>query len=132
MENYEDIINMPHHVSTKHPKLSMEQRAAQFAPFAALTGYGDAVNETVRFTEDRIELTNEEKNVINSKLQEIENKILNNPKITITYFMPDLKKTGGEYITVIDNVKKIDKHRLCLILNNGKEIPINEIIEILI
>lgn len=132
MENYNDIINMPHHTSTKHSKLSMEQRAAQFAPFAALTGYGDSVNETARFTEDRIELTNEEKSIINSKLQEIENKILNNPKVTITYFMPDFKKSGGEYITVIDNVKKIDKHSLCIILNNGKEIPINEIIEILI
>lgn len=131
MGKYEDIINLPHHVSKKHPKLSMEQRAAQFAPFAALTGYGDAVKETARLTEKRIELNNEEKEIINSKLQEIQNKIQNNPKATITYFIPDLKKSGGEYVTVVGNVKKIDKDKQCLILNEKREIPIKEIIEIL-
>ena len=127
MGNYDDIINMPHHVSTKHPKLSMKQRAAQFAPFAALVGYGDAVNETSRFTEDRIELTSEEKSIINNKLKELQN----NQKVTVTYFVPDLKKSGGKYVTIIGNVKKIDKHNQCLVLTNKKEIPLNEIIEII-
>lgn len=127
MGNYDDIINMPHHVSTKHPKLSMKQRAAQFAPFAALVGYGDAVNETSRFTEDRIELTSEEKSIINNKLKELQS----NQKVTVTYFVPDLKKSGGKYVTIIGNVKKIDKHNQCLVLTNKKEIPLNEIIEII-
>lgn len=132
MGNYDDIINLPHHISTKHPRLSMEQRAAQFAPFAALTGYGDAVKETSRYTEDRIELDEEEKDVINNKLREIQDKIQSNPKITVTYFIPDIKKSGGEYVTIIENVKKIDSYKQCLILNDKKEIPIKEIIEILI
>lgn len=131
MGNYDDIINLPHHVSTKHPPLSIEQRAAQFAPFAALTGYEDAVKETARITEDRIELDDEGKAVIDSKLRDIQNKLQSNPKVTITYFIPDSKKTGGEYVTAIGNVKKIDEYKQCLILNDKRIIPINEIIEIL-
>ncbi len=132
MRNYDDIIDLPHHVSKKHPRLTMEQRAAQFAPFAALTGYGDAVKETARLTENRIELDEEEKLIIDNKLKEILNNIQNNPKVTITYFIPDLKKSGGEYVTIIQNVKKIDTYKQCLILNDKSEIPIKEIIEIII
>lgn len=131
MKNYDDIINMPHHVSAKHPRLSMEQRAAQFAPFAALSGYGDAVKETSRLTEDKIELNDEEKTIIDSKLREIQDNLQSNPKVTITYFIHDLKKSGGEYVTVIGNVKKIDEYKQCLILNDKKIISMNEIIEIL-
>lgn len=131
MENYDDIINMPHHVSEKHPRLSMEQRAAQFAPFAALTGYSDAVKETARVTEDRIELDDEEKDIIDNKLREIQNKLQSNPKATITYFVSDLKKSGGEYVTIIGTIKKIDEYKQCLILNDKKIISMNEIIEIL-
>ena len=131
MGNYDDIIILPHHVSKKHPRLSMEQRAAQFAPFAALTGYGDAVKETARLTENRIELDDEQKAIIDSKLKEIQNKLQSNPKATITYFIPDLKKSGGEYVTIIGNIKKIDNYKQCLILNDKTAIPINEIIEIL-
>lgn len=131
MENYEDIIRLPHHVSKKHPRLSMEQRAAQFAPFAALTGYEDAVRETARITEDRIELDEEEKIKLNNKLQELEKNIEIKPNATITYFVPDIKKSGGEYITVSGKLKRIDDYRKLLILENRTQIPINEIIEIL-
>ena len=131
MENYEDIIRLPHHVSKKHPRLSMEQRAAQFAPFAALTGYEDAVRETARITEDRIELDEEEKIKLNSKLQELEKNIEIKPNATITYFVPDIKKSGGEYITVSGKLKRIDEYRKLIILENRTQIPINEIIEIL-
>jgi hypothetical protein len=131
MEEYNDIINMPHHVSTKHPRLSMVQRAAQFAPFAALTGYGDVVNETARLTEERIEINEEAKEKINATLQELKNNILNNKKITVTYFVPDLKKSGGEYITKIEYLKKIDEYKEILILKDNTEIPIKEIIEII-
>lgn len=103
MEKYDDIINLPHHVSTKHQRLSMEQRAAQFAPFAALTGYGDAIKETARITEDRIELDDEEKIKLDNKLKKIQNNISNKPKVIVTYFVPDIRKSGGEYITKVGN-----------------------------
>jgi len=128
---YDDIINLPHHVSKEHPRLSSEQRAAQFAPFAALTGYGDQVKETARITEDRIDIDDEEKQKIDLKLQEIKLNLKQLPKATITYFIPDLKKSGGEYVTIIGNVKKIDEYSHKLILEDKTEIPISEIIEIL-
>lgn len=131
MENYNDIINLSHHVSIKHPRLSMEQRAAQFAPFAALTGYGDKIKETERITDNRIELVNEEKIKIDNKILELKNNILNKPKATITFFIPDVRKSGGKYITKVGNLKKIDQYKKILILEDGTEIPINEIIEIL-
>lgn len=132
MGNYDDIINLPHHVSTKHPRLSMKQRAAQFAPFAALSGYSDEIKESNRYTEQRIELDDSQKAIINNQIQRIKANIRNNVKATITYFVPDLKKTGGKYITVIESVKKIDEYKQYIILGNDTIIPINEIIEILI
>lgn len=131
MNNYDDIINLPHHISVKHPRLSKEQRAAQFAPFAALTGYGDAIKETARITEDRIELDEEEKKKIDNKILELKNKINDKPKVTITFFVPDIKKSGGEYVTIIGNLKKIDEYNKLLILEDKKKISIKEIIEIL-
>ena len=131
MNNYDDIINLPHHISEKHPRLSKEQRAAQFAPFAALTGYGDAIKETARITEDRIELDEEEKKKIDNKILELKNKITEKPKVTITFFVPDIKKSGGEYVTIIGNLKKIDEYNKLLILEDKKKISIKEIIEIL-
>lgn len=131
MGKYDNIINLPHHESKKHPRLSMEQRAAQFAPFAALTGYGDAISETSRLTEDRIELDNEEKRKIDIKLQELNNNISKKPKVTITFFIPDIKKSGGEYKTVNGNLKNIDEYNQVLILEDKTKIPIKEIIEIL-
>ena len=131
MEKYDDIINLPHHVSTKHQRLSMEQRAAQFAPFAALTGYGDAIKETAKITEDRIELDDEEKIKLDNKLKKIQNNISNKPKVIVTYFVPDIRKSGGEYITKVGNLKKIDEYNQLLVLDDKTEIPIKEIIEIL-
>lgn len=131
MGKYDDIINLPHHISVKHPRLSIEQRAAQFAPFAALTGYGDAIKETARITEDRIEIDDDEKIKLNNKLHELNNKISTKPKITITYFIPDKKKSGGEYKTVVENLKRIDEYKQILLLEDKTEIPISEIIEIL-
>lgn len=131
MNNYDDIINLPHHISVKHPRLSKEQRAAQFAPFAALTGYGDAIKETARITEDRIELDEEEKKKIDNKILELKNKITEKPKVTITFFVPDTKKSGGEYVTIIGNLRRIDEYNKLLILEDKKKISIKDIIEIL-
>ena len=131
MGKYDDIINLQHHISSKHPKLSMEQRAAQFAPFAALTGYGDSIKETARLTDTRIELNEEEKEMLNIKLQELKNKISTMPQVTITYFVPDVKKAGGEYITKMNRLKKIDEYKKIIILEDKTIIPISEIIEII-
>lgn len=130
ISKYEDIINLPHHISKKHPQMSIEMRSAQFAPFAALTGYEAAVKETGRLTNKRIELNEEQEEILSNKLQEIKAKINTKPIITVTYFVPDLRKEGGEYKTVTGSVNKIDEYRQLLILENKIQIPISEIIEI--
>ena len=121
---YDDIINMSHHISKKHPRMSLENRSAQFAPFAALTGYEDEVEETARLTDKKIELTDEVKSIINLKLKIIQEKIDIKPEVTITYFIPDNKKEGGNYKTVTSNVIKIDKYKQIIIVKDKTEIPI--------
>lgn len=131
MGKYDDIINLPHHISKKHPRLSIEQRAAQFAPFAALTGLSDEIKETARITESRIELDEDEKLKINYILQKIKNKVFEKPQVAITYFVPDLKKIGGEYKTKIGNIRRIDEDNQLIIFEDNTKISIKEIIEIL-
>ena len=127
---YDDIINLPHHVSKTRPRMSLEQRSAQFAPFSALTGYEEEIAETGRLTTDRIELNEEAKQLLDRTLQAIANKISKQPAVTITYFVPDNKKDGGAYITVSGNIKKIDKYKNIIVLTDKTEIPIKEIINI--
>ena len=115
----------------KHPRMSLEARSAQFAPFAALTGYDETVRETARQTDKRIDINEELKRILNEKLQLIKNEIHTKPKIIVTYFVPDSKKEGGKYITVTGNVIKIDEYKKKMILENNMEIPIAEIIDIL-
>lgn len=127
---YNDIINLPHHISNKHPKMTLEARAAQFAPFAALTGYEDVIEETARLTNERIELDEEAKNILDNKIQMIQEQITKRPTITFTYFVPDLKKDGGKYVTVSGIVKKVDKYKKLIGLEDKTEIPINEVVSI--
>lgn len=130
MGKYDDIINLPHHISKKHPQMTLEARAAQFAPFAALTGYDDAVKETARLTNERIDLDEEAKMMLDAKLQVIREQLSEKPLVTITYFVPDAKKDGGKYVTTNGSVKKIDDYKHLIILDNSVEIPIDEIIDI--
>ncbi len=127
---YDDIINLPHHVSKRHPQMSLYARSAQFAPFAALTGYDDAIKETSRETSEKIDIDDELKSILDSKLQIIMEHIKNKPEISFTYFIPDSKKDGGSYITVIGIVRKIDLYNQIIYLANNTEIPINDIINI--
>lgn len=129
---YEDIINLSHHISKKHPQMTMESRAAQFAPFAALVGYEDAVRETARLTTKRIELNEEEKNILDMKLQMLKEQmnVQIYPEISIIYFVPDFKKNGGKYIKISGTIKKIDEYKQLLILDDKTQIPINEVISI--
>ncbi len=116
MSEYDDIIHLPHHVSKTHLQMSMEDRAAQFSPFAALTGYDAAIAETARLTDQRVELDEYERQTLNEKLQFISEHLKEHPKVSITYFLPDAWKAGGEYVTVTGNIKKLDdyEHRIVL------------------
>ena len=129
-KQYDDIINLPHHVSKKHPQMSIYARSAQFAPFAALTGYEDSIKDTARQTKEKIEIDEELKSILDSKLQIIIEQIKTKPEISFTYFVPDLKKEGGSYVTVEGIVKKVDMYNQVIYLANNTEIQINDIIEI--
>lgn len=129
MDNYSDIINLSRPVS-KRPRMSLEQRSAQFAPFAALTGYEGQVKETARLTNKKIEINEELKEILSKKIQLIQEKIKEQPQIEITYFIPDSKKEGGRYETVTNSVKKIDTYKGEIILIDGTTIAIDEIIDI--
>ena len=127
---YDDIINLEHHISKTHKQMSMQNRAAQFAPFAALTGYEEAVKETARFTEKKIELDEELNNILDEKLRLIQSQIKNTPEITVTYFVPDDKKRGGKYQKTTGKIKKIDDYNKFIIFTDGKCISIKDIIDI--
>ncbi len=129
MDDYSDIINLSRPVS-KRPRMSLEQRSAQFAPFAALTGYEGQVKETARLTNKKIEINEELKEILDLKIQLIQEKIKEQPDVTITYFIPDDKKQGGKYKTVTNSVKKIDTYKNEIILIDGTTIAIDEIIDI--
>ena len=123
---YHDIIGLPHPVSTQRPRMSMLNRAAQFSPFAALTGYEDTIRETARLTDTRIELDEYAKAALDARLQAIQS----NPRlfVVITYFVPDTRKAGGAYVTAEGSVRKIDRHTVQM--TDRTEIPIEDIIEI--
>lgn len=109
-----------------------ENRAAQFAPFAALTGYEDAIGETGRLTEAEVELTEDEISVLNEKLTALEAVLREQPRteVQVTYFEPDLYKAGGEYRTITDTVRRIDHYRKCLVMGSGDVIVMNRLKEI--
>jgi uncharacterized protein (UPF0248 family) len=127
---YEDIINLPRHVSKKRPPMAVIDRAAQFSPFAALTGYDAAIKETARLTDERIELDEYTKDALNDRLQIILERIKEQPEIAITYFQPDIMKSGGSYVTAASAAKKIDEHKRIVIMTDGTNIPIDEIVGI--
>ncbi len=128
MKNYDDIINLPHHESKYYPKMSLEKRSAQFAPFEALEGYSEKVSETERITNNRIIIDEERQEILNSKLNIIKNS--SDIEVTFTYFVKDAKKEGGSYKRKTGYVKKIDIYKQVIILLDNTKIPINEIIDI--
>ena len=126
--SYTDILNLPHPTSKKHPRMTRTARAAQFAPFAALTGYNEAVKETARLTTEQLELDDTEKAQLNEKLQLLRQHLPRQLPITITFFIPDTKKAGGSYQTITGPVKKIQEYERRLIMTDGTIIPIDAII----
>ena len=117
-DQYNDIIDLPHHVSATRPRMSMIDRAAQFSPFAALTGY---------LTDERIELSEESHAALDRKQQLLLDNLADRPEVSVTYFVPDEQKSGGTYVTVTGQVKKVDEFERLLILTDGTKIPLNEV-----
>lgn len=127
---YDDMIDLPHHVSSKYPQMSLYERAAQFSAFKALTGYEDAVTEAARLTGQRIELDDATMSALNAKVQILQDEIRIRPEISVTYFVPDKKKDGGEYVTFSGSIKRIDEVERTIIFSDGKTIQIDDVINI--
>ena len=130
MSRYDDIINLPHHVSPTRQRMSMHDRAAQFAPFAALVGYDDAVAETSRLTELRPELDEQEQRAINERLAYIADHIHEQPEVRIKYFVPDEHKSGGAFVEVSGKVKKISATDDTIVLTDGYKIRLSDITDL--
>ncbi len=127
---YEDIIQLPHHQSDTHPRMSVGDRAAQFAPFAALTGYEDAVKETARLTEEKKELSQDARAELDQKLAELFGDLKQTEAISVCYFSEDEKKAGGAYLTKRGKVKTIDRYRRELVWADGSRIRLDDIVEV--
>lgn len=129
-DRYDDIIHLPHHVSKTRPQMSIMDRAAQFSPFAALTGYDAAIKETGRLTDEKIELSEDAKSVLDRKQSHLINMMASQPEITITYFLKDERKPGGKYLTITGVLKGTDTHKRLMILSSGQKIPLDDILDI--
>lgn len=128
--NYDDIINLPHPVSKNHPPMDLLDRAAQFSPFAALTGHDAAIKETARLTDKRVELDENSREILDEKMQMIKAHLAEMPEVSFTFFEPDERKDGGAYVTVTGRVKKIEEYEQRVVLLDGTVIPIMQIIDI--
>ena len=124
---YDDIIYLPHHVSQNYPQMSMHDRAAQFAPFAALTGYEASVGETARLTSERRELDPQEAEELNRRLTDLAARLPDHPEVTVEYFVPDDRKAGGAYVTVTGVVRHISIAKRVLVMEDGTEIPMEDV-----
>lgn len=128
--SYEDIIHLPHHRSTIRPCMSIHDRAAQFAPFAALTGHDAAIRETARLTDAAIELDESQRSVINDKLLILLSNLPQCPEVTVTFFQPDARKQGGTYRSLTSTVRKLDSFSETMVLSDGTVIPFSRITDL--
>ncbi len=126
---YDDIINLPRHVSAARPHMPMKDRAAQFAPFAALTGYEKAVQEAARLTEGKIELTEESQAALDAKLRLLADGSMTGKEVSLTWFRPDARKSGGAYVTTTGILKWVDPYENTIVLADGRRIPIVDILD---
>ena len=128
--DYDDIINLPHYEPKHHPRMSIWNRAAQFAPFAALTGYDAAIRESGRFTDDWVGLSESGNEEMNRKMELIVSILPEHPSVTIEYFVPDRHKAGGSYQSYTGNVKRIDEYEKHIEFTDGKKVPLDAIRDI--
>ena len=131
MSRYDDILDLPHHRSKLHPPMPAADRAAQFAPFAALTGYGEAINETARRTDQKICPDESRLDELDEVLAQIELRMREMPAVTVTYFLPDGRKEGGEYVTRTARLKKIDRIGKRLVLEDGTAVDAADILDLI-
>lgn len=129
-EDFSDIINLPHHQSRRHPQMAAKERAAQFAPFAALTGYGSAISEAARLTEEQVPLGDDDNDRLNRLVTHIADRISEQPSVTVVYFKPDSRKHGGSYETITGRLKRIDDYEQQLVMLDGTAIPFENIMDI--
>jgi hypothetical protein len=129
-ETYDDIIHLPHHVSKRHSQMSLYNRAAQFAPFAALTGYEEAIIETARLTAPKVDMMEDNQQLLDRKLALLSYSLREQPTVSITYFQPDKKKTGGQYLTITGVIKCIRDSERVILMADGKRVSIDTIINI--
>ena len=127
---YDEIMRLPHHVSKTRPQMPMSDRAAQFAPFAALTGYDSAIKETGRLTDERIELDEEALTALDRKYQLLMDTLDDAPEVTIIYFQPDERKAGGQYVSATGTVKKVDTFGRRILLQDGTRIPLDSVFDL--
>ena len=127
---YDEIMGLPHHISKTRPQMPMSDRAAQFAPFAALTGYDAAIKKTGRLTDERIELDVEALSALDMKYQLLMEALDEAPEVTITYFQPDERKAGGKYLTATGAVKKVDDFERRITMQDGTKIPMDDVLSI--
>jgi hypothetical protein len=127
---YDDIIHLPHHVSLIRPQMPMQDRAAQFSPFAALTGYDAAVKETARLTDEKIVLDEEALTFLNRKYQILVDRLDERSQFIITYFKPDAKKSGGAYAEIAGAVKKVDDFERIIVMMDGTKLPMDDVLDI--
>lgn len=127
---YDDIIHLPRHVSSRHPQMSLADRAAQFSPFAALTGHEAAIQETARLTDEFIELDEDQKEQLDERLRLLKENQFRETEIEVTYFQPDAKKSGGAYVTVRGRVEKIDEYGRSIVFVDGTMIPMERVFSI--
>lgn len=130
MGKYDDIISLPHPVSAKHPRMSLAERAAQFSPFAALSGYEDAIDETARQTKAFMELDEDEKERLDETLQQIKLQIEKHPAVRLTYFRPDERKEGGAYQTIEGRIRKFNEYEKTFLMEDGSRVLLERLTEI--
>jgi hypothetical protein len=130
MNDYDDIIDHPHYEPKRHPRMSMHNRAAQFAPFAALTGYDAAINETARLTDTQLELEEYDNQRLQDILMRLAAQVAKRPAITVIYFKPDERKAGGAYHTLTGNLKTIDEATHSLVMTDGTRIPLGSVLDL--
>ena len=127
---YDDMIDLPHPTSNKHPRMSIQDRAAIFSPFAALSGHGAAIAETARLTDQRMELDEDTKAELDQRQAVLLEHIEEQPEITVTWFQPDERKDGGAYLTATGRLKKLDEIQRVLVLTDGTKISLDDVAEI--
>lgn len=127
---YNDILHLPHPTSAKHPRMPISDRAAIFSPFAALTGHGNAIRETARLTDQRIELDEDTRAELDLKQQILADKIDERPEVSVVWFRPDEKKDGGKYVTTTGQLKKVDDIERTLRFADGTTIPLDDVLEL--